>query len=227
MTPEPVLRVLVAEGQPATRIGLRALLTGAGLQVVGATASCAEAVVIARDTRTDVALIDLALGDAPDLTALTRLAAAAPTLPLVAFTTELGGERVRAVLAAGASGIVTKSAPPERIIAALRAAANGLTAVPRVSPPAGPLIAPAQTDAAAAPTANPAVRAPSVLEPLTARELDLLRYLALGHTNKEIARAMVLAEDTVKKAVQTVIAKLNATDRTNAVVVALRNALID
>jgi DNA-binding NarL/FixJ family response regulator len=63
-------------------------------------------------------------------------------------------------------------------------------------------------------------------ESLTARELDLLRYLAEGHTNKEIARAMALAEDTVKKGVQTLIAKLGATDRTHAVVLALRSSLI-
>jgi DNA-binding CsgD family transcriptional regulator len=62
--------------------------------------------------------------------------------------------------------------------------------------------------------------------PYAARELELLKYLAEGYTNKEIARAMVLAEDTVKKAVQTLIAKLGATDRTHAVVIALRSDLI-
>ena len=64
-------------------------------------------------------------------------------------------------------------------------------------------------------------------EPLTPRELELLRYMAEGYTNKEVARAMVLAEDTVKKAVQTLIAKLGAADRTHAVVLALRNRLIE
>ena len=63
-------------------------------------------------------------------------------------------------------------------------------------------------------------------DPLTPRELELLRYMAEGYTNKEIARAMVLAEDTVKKAVQTLIAKLGAADRTHAVVLALRAHLI-
>jgi len=66
-----------------------------------------------------------------------------------------------------------------------------------------------------------------VREPLTPRELELLRYLAEGYTNKEIARAMVLAEDTVKKGVQTLIAKLGATDRTHAVVLALRRRIIE
>jgi DNA-binding NarL/FixJ family response regulator len=64
-------------------------------------------------------------------------------------------------------------------------------------------------------------------EPLTPRELELLRYMAEGYTNKEVARAMVLAEDTVKKGVQMLIAKLGAADRTHAVVLALRNHLIE
>ena len=64
-------------------------------------------------------------------------------------------------------------------------------------------------------------------DPLTPRELELLRYMAEGYTNKELARAMVLAEDTVKKGVQMLIAKLGAADRTHAVVLALRNHLID
>ena len=72
---------------------------------------------------------------------------------------------------------------------------------------------------------RPAERAPK--DALSARELELLKYLAEGYTNKEIARAMVLAEDTVKKAVQTLIAKLGAADRTHAVVLALRGHLID
>ncbi len=82
-----------------------------------------------------------------------------------------------------------------------------------------------------APEPAPATRSERVPErspkdALSARELELLKYLAEGYTNKEIARAMVLAEDTVKKAVQTLIAKLGATDRTHAVVLALRSDLI-
>ncbi|MGH2798175.1 MAG: response regulator transcription factor, partial [Thermoleophilaceae bacterium] len=68
---------------------------------------------------------------------------------------------------------------------------------------------------------------PGLYEPLTERDLGILRHLAEGDTNKEIARALMLAEDTVKKGVQAVIAKLGATDRTHAVVVALRTGLIE
>ena len=79
----------------------------------------------------------------------------------------------------------------------------------------------------AAPTANGGAAGDIASETLTPRELELLRYMAEGYTNKEVARAMVLAEDTVKKAVQTLIAKLGAVDRTHAVVLGLRQHLIE
>ena len=239
------LVAIVAEGQPATRAGLRAVLASAGLSVVGSAATCAEAIALAREVRADVALVDLGLADVSGTDALARLAAAAPALPIVAFA---GGGAVAAgaALAAGAAGFLTKDAPVEQIVAALRAAASGLTVVPRAEPSNERAKArwpgPARGSAGAE---TPAERAERMRKPLvpheptaprasvtprtsvTPRELDLLRYLAEGHTNKEIARAMVLAEDTVKKAVQTLVAKLGATDRTNAVVVALRTGLIE
>ena len=239
------LVAIVAEGQPATRAGLRAILTSAGLSVVGSAATCAEAIALAREVRADVALVDLGLADVSGTDALARLAAAAPALPIVAFA---GGGAVAAgaALAAGAAGFLTKDAPAERIVAALYAVVSGLTAVQPVADarPAPPA-AQSGTPARSARAATQAARAPGTRELLTPREppvphgpvtpresvtpreLDLLRYLAEGHTNKEIARAMVLAEDTVKKAVQTLVAKLGATDRTNAVVVALRTGLIE
>jgi len=121
-----------------------------------------------------------------------------------------------------------------RVVAALHAAAAGLVAMgPDEALAAASAPEPIRTDA---PGTNgddhqsqgevvPAAEAPH--DPLTPRELELLRYMAEGYTNKELARAMVLAEDTVKKAVQTLIAKLGAADRTHAVVIALRNRLIE
>jgi DNA-binding NarL/FixJ family response regulator len=120
------------------------------------------------------------------------------------------------------------------VIAALEAAAQGLTALgptearalTRVSE-VSPMVAPTEdVPEVEADDSEPGAPVP-VREPLTPRELELLRYLAEGYTNKEIARAMVLAEDTVKKGVQTLIAKLGATDRTHAVVLALRRHLIE
>jgi DNA-binding NarL/FixJ family response regulator len=165
---------------------------------------------------------------------VSRIREVSSSLPIIAFSVAGTPEVIRAVLRAGANGYVSKDAPSSQVIAALEAAVQGLTAlgpvearalsrIPETIPAAEAAEGTAEVEVDdAEPGAAVAVR-----EPLTPRELELLRYLAEGYTNKEIARAMVLAEDTVKKGVQTLIAKLGATDRTHAVVLALRRHLIE
>jgi DNA-binding NarL/FixJ family response regulator/putative methionine-R-sulfoxide reductase with GAF domain len=237
------LRILVVEDHPVMRIGIRTLLEREGLSVVGLSATSTEAVESARQGLGDVALVDLQLPDAEGVDVIERLHEAAPHLPVVAYSVDGSADRVRSAVRAGAIGYLHKGTPSKRLIAALRAAAAGLSALgpeeaaalaephDAVSlvqkavarsfpanfetPPESPPVTSAE---------RPADRSPK--DALSARELELLKYLAEGYTNKEIARAMVLAEDTVKKAVQTLIAKLGATDRTHAVVLALRSDLI-
>ncbi len=236
------LRILCVEDHPVMRIGIQTLLEREGLIVAGLSATSTEAVEQARQGLADVALVDLNLPDAEGVDVIERLHAAAPDLPVVAFSVDVSPDRVRAAVRAGAIGYLNKGTPAKRVIAALRAAAAGLSAlgpeeaaalaephdavtlvqkaVARSLPSSfdrPPELAPAAAE-------RPAERSPK--DALSARELELLKYLAEGYTNKEIARAMVLAEDTVKKAVQTLIAKLGATDRTHAVVLALRSDLI-
>jgi len=257
------LRILAVEDHPVMRVGIRALLEREGMTVSGVPATCAEAVELARADGSDVALVDLGLPDADGVDVVERLHAAAPTLPIVAFTIDTSADRVRAAIRAGATGYLPKSIPTAQLVAALRAAAAGLSAlapseaaalleahdavslvqkaVARSLPPAADPAPGSGGSAGSAGSAGsggtggsagPAEGAPDrasvqrTRDSLSARELELLRYLAEGYTNKEIARAMVLAEDTVKKGVQTLIAKLGATDRTHAVVLALRSALI-
>ncbi|HEY8656069.1 MAG TPA: response regulator [Candidatus Limnocylindria bacterium] len=277
--PAARLRVLAVEDQPVMRMGICALLEREGMIVVGVLATCGEAVDLAQTGEVDVALVGLDLADADGVGAIERIHLAAPTLPIVAFTVDTAADRVRDAIRAGASGYLPKSIPAVQLIAALRAAAAGLSALAPAQAAAllethnavslvqkavarslssavgtGPEAAPRSPEplvpADVAETEGPAVlsapaeepdpsgpsaaaegvpdrpAAPRTRDSLTSRELELLRYLAEGYTNKEIARAMVLAEDTVKKGVQTLIAKLGATDRTHAVVLALRSALI-
>ena len=237
------LRVLAIEDHPVMRLGVRAMLEREGFAVAGATATCGEALGLLADTRPDVVLLDLRLPDATGAEAVIRLREAAPTLPIVAFSVDRTPTLVRAVLRAGASGYVTKDAPISRLVATLHAAAAGLVAMGPDEAIAAATALPAELirpDEAgpngydhaahlAHPAPEPATSAggENQHETLTPRELELLRYMAEGYTNKELARAMVLAEDTVKKAVQTLIAKLGAADRTHAVVIALRTHLID
>lgn len=228
------IRVLAVEDHPVMRLGVRALLEREGLVVAGITATCAEAVDLIAENEPDVVLLDLGLPDATGPEAVARIREVSSSLPIIAFSVERTPEIIRAVLRAGANGYVSKDAPSSQVIAALEAAVQGLTALGPAEAralsrtiDAIPVTESAEDTAEAeVDESEPGAPVP-VREPLTPRELELLRYLAEGYTNKEIARAMVLAEDTVKKGVQTLIAKLGATDRTHAVVLALRRHLIE
>ncbi|MGH2492340.1 MAG: response regulator [Candidatus Limnocylindria bacterium] len=242
-----VLRVLAVEDHPVMQLGVRALLEREGLVVVGLTSTCAEAIGLLEDAQPDVVLCDLHLPDADGAEAIARLRSEAPALPIVAFSIDRSPELIRAVIRAGGNGYVSKDTPASRVIAALHAAVEGLVALGReaassiakedaIEPRAQAHAEPMEPDSAhkangsAVPngvTPNGSGDTATAHEALTPRELELLRYMAEGYTNKEIARAMVLAEDTVKKGVQMLIAKLGAADRTHAVVLALRNHLID
>ena len=229
------IRVLAVEDHPVMRLGVRALLEREGLVVAGITSTCAEAVDLIGESEPDVVLLDLGLPDATGPEAVSRIREVSSALPIIAFSIERSPEVIRAVLRAGANGYVSKDAPSSQVIAALEAAVQGLTALGPAearalsrTAEAIPVVAEPAEDTAEVEIddSEPGAAVP-VREPLTPRELELLRYLAEGYTNKEIARAMVLAEDTVKKGVQTLIAKLGATDRTHAVVLALRRHLIE
>jgi DNA-binding NarL/FixJ family response regulator/putative methionine-R-sulfoxide reductase with GAF domain len=251
-----VLRVLAVEDHPVMQLGVRALLEREGLIVVGLTATCSEAIGLLEEAQPDVILCDLHLPDADGAEAIARLRLEAPALPIVAFSIDRSPELIRAVIRAGGNGYISKDTPASRVIAALHAAVEGLVALGREAATSVAKLDPVETRVQAKAEA-PEPEAPQMAataavpngatpngvtpseatpngsgdtlthEPLTPRELELLRYMAEGYTNKEIARAMVLAEDTVKKGVQMLIAKLGAADRTHAVVLALRNHLID
>lgn len=224
------LRVLAVEDHPVMRLGVRAMLEREGFNVTGVSATCTEAIGVLGEAAPDVVLLDLGLPDASGAEAVIRMREAAPAVPIVVFSVERTPALIRGVLRAGASGYVTKDQPIARVVAAIRAAGAGLVVMGPdeavAAAGATPQLPPEErTSGGTAP--EPAADAEGPREPLTPRELELLRYMAEGYTNKEVARAMVLAEDTVKKAVQTLIAKLGAADRTHAVVLALRSHLID
>lgn len=243
-----VLRVLAIEDHPVMQLGVRALLEREGLVVVGLTSTCSEAIGLLEESQPDVVLCDLHLPDAQGAEAVARIRAEAPALPIVAFSIDRSPDLIRAVIRAGGNGYVSKDTPGSRVIAALHAAVEGLIALgreaassiarldpiePRAPVPAEPLelegtpklpVAAVPNGVAPSGSSGESV---TTHDPLTPRELELLRYMAEGYTNKEIARAMVLAEDTVKKGVQMLIAKLGAADRTHAVVLALRTHVIE
>lgn len=243
----PPLCVAIVESHPATRIGLETILAGAGISVSVSSATLAEALSRLPGSRCDVALVG-AVADATTAESVHRLRAKA-RLEVIVIADERRGADAHAALRSGAVGLLARDAAPVRIVAALHAAAAGLAAVDAVAldgllraasteadpPRSVEAMTPERraTDRAieradrAAADALGTERSDRPAEALSPREMELLRYLAEGYTNKEIARVMVLAEDTVKKGVQSLIAKLGAADRTHAVVLALRSGLIE
>lgn len=218
-----VLRVFLVQEHPVMREGLRTVLERDGdMTVCGIAQTLDEAVAAVGEVHPTVIVCDLQLPGVEEVEAIRRLARAGRA-PVVLFTGEATPALIVAALQAGARGYVPKRASPEELRAAVRAVADGIVAVhPDLYPT--PIVHPhldAEPEAPREPMPG------GSKEALTRRELEYLRYLAEGYTNKEIARAMVLAEDTVKKGIQTLIAKLGAVDRTHAVVIALRSALIE
>lgn len=228
-----VLRVFIVEDHPVVREGIRRVIERDGdMAVCGAAQTIGEALSSLPEARAEVVVCDLHLPDATGAEAVHRLVSGRVRPIVVVFTFDTSPDVVTAALQAGARGYIPKHASPEELRAAIRAVAAGVLAVhpdvlPAFSPASAEHTQPPEPEAEHERTTVRRDASGMPHESLTPRELEYLRYLAEGYTNKEVARAMVLAEDTVKKGVQALIAKLGAVDRTHAVVLALRADLIE
>jgi DNA-binding NarL/FixJ family response regulator len=208
---ERVIRVLVADDQQLLRVGFRVILEAEpDISVVGEAADGVEAVERAGSTRPDVVLMDVRMPRLDGLAATEQLMSRPNPPRVVVLTTFDQNEYVVRALKAGAYGFLLKDAPPSRLITAIRAAASGEA-----------LIEPSITRRlierfAVAEPATP----PTVLDVLTDRERDVLRLVARGMSNAEIAAEMVIADTTVKTHVARILTKLGLRDRVQAVVLA-------
>lgn len=205
------ISVVMCDDHAVVRAGLRALLAGAdGIEVVGECASGEEVVATAAALRPDVVLMDIQLGDGIDGIEATKRIRSTPSAPriLVLTTYDTDADISRAI-AAGATGYLLKAGSATELYAAIEAAAAGRTAV---SPPVADRMM-AQ------------LRAPR--PSLTGRERDILRQLAQGLGNKEIARALFISEATVKTHLSRIYAKLEVDTRAGAVAVAKEQRLLD
>jgi DNA-binding NarL/FixJ family response regulator len=213
------LRVLVAEDQALVRAGLVTILgTDPGLEVVAEAADGARAVELARRTRPDVALVDVRMPVLDGIAATARIVADAPGARVLVLTTFGDDAVVVDALRAGASGFLLKDTRPEDLLAAVHAVAAGEARLD-----------PAVTAAVVAQVRRRPARLvdPAVLDRLTDRERDVLRLLARGLSNAEIAGELVVAPGTVKTHVASLLAKLGVRDRVQAVVVAYESGLVD
>ena len=205
------IRVLVVDDQALFREALVALLAvQAGIDVVGEAANGQEAVEAVGRLRPDVVLMDLRMPVLDGVGATRRLRVDHPGVRVLALTTFDGDAEVFPALRAGAVGYLLKDATTERLVEAVVAADRGESVLaPSV---AAKLVARVAT----LPDPAPGRPAQPLVDPLTDRELEVLRHLAAGMSNREIAQAVFLTEGTVKNHVTSILAKLGARDRTQA-----------
>lgn len=205
-------RVLVADDHPVVRMGAAALLqVNPDIQVVAEAGSCKECCEQAAQTRPDIVILDLEMGDCRSTGALESLLKACPDAAVVVYTAHINDHLVRNVVNAGARGFVTKGAPPGRLVDAVRAVAGGQFFL-------DPLVTAAVVGGS---TPGHGKR-----EPLTEREQAVLSLLAEGKRNKEISRALFISERTVKFHVSALMQKLGASNRTEAVKSAIGAGLV-
>ena len=215
-----MVRVLICDDQTVVREGLAAILsTDPDIQVVALAGNGQEAQRLVDETRPDVVLMDLKMPVMNGIQATYHLRRDHPNLHVLVLTTYADDEWVLDAARAGAAGYLLKDTRREELIEAIKGTASGRTYL-------DPSIAATVLRQAAVGTA-PNGQKPSGIEDLTERELGILRLLARGHSNPEIARRLHLAPGTVRNYVSTILQKLGASDRTQAAVIAVQQGLVD
>ncbi len=215
------IRVLLADDDALLRAGIALVLgTEDGIEVVGQAADGLQAVELCAALAPDVVLMDVRMPGIDGVEATRRIVAAGLPVRVLVLTTFHHDEYVWGALRAGADGFLLKRASPERLVDAVQTVAAGQA-----------LLDPAVTrDLVAHLVARAPAPPPSAadrrLERLTARERQVLREAAEGHSNAEIAELLVLAESTVKTHMKRVVAKTGARDRAQAVAIAHRSGLM-
>jgi len=223
------IRVLLVDDQEIIRQGLATILKYAeGIEVVGEAADGKQALALARELKPDVVLMDLKMPGLGGIPATRQIVAELPDTRVVILTTYDTDDLVFEGIKAGASGYLLKDASAETLVEAIRGVMRGESQIaPKV---ARKVLSEFQrlvevSDLAQA--ARPSADDDLVIEPLTAREEDVLRLLVEGLSNREIGEKLFLSEGTVKNYVSAIIGKLQANDRTHAVVTALRHGLVN
>ena len=218
-------RVLLVDDQSLLRMGFRLVIDAApGLDVVGEAADGAIALEQVRALAPDVVVMDIRMPHMDGVEATRRIVAEHPGVRVLVLTTFDVDELAFAALRAGASGFLLKTARPEELVEAIAVVADGSSVVaPRIVRRMLDLFGPHLPDGAA-PSGSSEI--PPALAGLTPRELEVLRHIAEGRSNAEIAEVLVLSMTTVKTHVGAVLAKLGARDRVQAVITAYESGLV-
>jgi len=205
------IRILIADDHSVVRQGLKMFLAlDPELEVIGEAENGAEAVKLAGELRPDVVLMDLLMPVMDGITAIENIRATLPDIEVLAVTSVLEDTAVIRAIRAGAIGYMLKDTQADELCRAIKAAAAGQV---QLSPEAASRLL-------------REVRAPESPEALTDRETDVLRLLARGLANKEIAQELSIGEKTVKTHVSHILSKLGVASRTQAALYAARVGLV-
>jgi NarL family two-component system response regulator LiaR len=205
------IRILIVDDHGVVRQGLRMYLgLDPELEVVGEATNGAEALRLAHELEPDVVLMDLLMPVMDGIAATEAIRRELPEVEVIALTSVLEDSAVYGAMRAGAIGYLLKDTQADELCRAIKAAAAGQV----------------QLSPAVAARLLREVPAPQQSEPLTERETEVLKQLALGKSNKEIAADLVIAEKTVRTHVSSILAKLGVSSRTQAVLHAVRSGLV-
>src|SRR5579885_359439 len=205
------IRIVIADDHKVVRQGLRLFLhVDPELAVVGEAGNGAEALALARELRPDVVLMDVLMPVMDGIAATEAIRRELPDTEVLALTSVLGDSPVIEVMRAGAIGYLLKDVDGDELCRAIHAAAAGKV---QLAPEAAAFLL-------------RELRTTDQVEPLTARETEVLRLLGQGQSNREIARSLHLKEETVKTHVSKILSKLGVRSRTQAAIYALRSGLL-
>ncbi len=203
-----VIRVMIVDDHPVIRVGLSLMLNNeADIEVVTQAMCASEAVEYYRTYEPDVTLMDIRLSEGNGVDAVSRIRAEYPNARIVLFTTYDGDEDIYRGLQAGAAAYLLKDSPPEEILDAIRKVYAGQKYI----------------------TQNVGEKLAERIkyQELTERELEVLREMAKGKTNAEIGDTLCVTEGTVKFHINHILTKLDVSDRTQAVLLAIRRGIVE
>ncbi|MEN6410790.1 MAG: response regulator transcription factor [Anaerolineaceae bacterium] len=212
---EQKIRIIIADDHAIVRKGIRALLmTEHQLEVVGEAENGKEVVAQAKLLKPDVILMDLMMPEMDGIEATRQITTLLPATRILVLTSFAGNDQVFPAIKAGALGYLLKDSSPDDLVHAIQQVYHGESSL-------HPTIARKVLQELAKPA-----DAPLTTDPLTEREVDVLKLLAQGHSNREIADRLVVSEATVRTHVSNILAKLHLASRTQAALYALREGFI-